>query len=69
MEQTTKSLEKVAQNIEDFMELLSTMQDDESDALFEKEDAVIDSLESLMRLRKKLKNLQSNLDKLTSSSD
>jgi len=68
MEQTTKSLEKVAQNIEDFMELLSTMKDDESDELFEKEDAVIDSLESLMRLRKKLKNLQHDLDKLTSSS-
>ena len=68
MEQTTKSLEQVAQNIEDFMELLSTMQDDESDELFEKEDAVIDSLESLMRLRKKLKNLQSDLEKLTSSS-
>ena len=65
MEQTTKSLEEVAKNIEDFMELLSTMQDDESDELFEKEDAVIDSLESLMRLRKKLKNLQGDLDRLT----
>ena len=66
MEKTTKSLEMVAQNIEDFMELLSTMQDDKSDEFFEKEDAVIDSLESLMRLRKKLKNLQDDLDKLTS---
>ena len=65
MEQTTKSLEEVAKNIEDFMELLSTMQDDESDELFEKEDAVIDSLEGLMRLRKKLKNLQSDLVNLT----
>ena len=66
MEKTTKSLEGVAQNIEDFMELLSTMQDDKSDELFEKEDAVIDSLESLMCLRKKLKNLQGDLDKLIS---
>ncbi len=68
MEQTTKSLEEVAKNIEDFMELLTTMQDDEADELFEKEDAVIDSLEELMRLRKKLKNLQTDLDNLTSSS-
>ena len=65
IEQTTKSLEEVAKNIEDFMGLLSTMQDDETDELFEKEDAVIDSLESLMRLRKKLKNLQTDLDNLT----
>jgi methyl-accepting chemotaxis protein len=67
MGQTTESLEKVAENIEDFMELLSTMQEDESEALFEKEDAVIDSLEGLMRLRKKLKNLQRDLDSLISS--
>ena len=67
MEQTTKSLEEVAKNIEDFMELLSSMKDDETDELLEKEDAVIDSLEGLMRLRKKLKNLQMDLDKLTSS--
>jgi len=65
MQQTTKSLEKVAKNIEDFMELLSTMQENETDELFKKEDAVIDSLEELMRLRKKLKNLQIDLDKLT----
>jgi len=66
MEQTTTSLEEVAKNIEDFMELLSTMQDEASEALFEKEDAVIDSLESLMCLRKKLKNLQSDLESLIS---
>jgi len=65
MQQTTQSLEKVAKNIEDFMELLSTMQENETDELFKKEDAVIDSLEELMRLRKKLKNLQIELDKLT----
>jgi len=66
MEQTTKSLEEVAKNIENFMELLSTMQDDESERLFEQEDAVIDSLETIMRLRKKLKYLQKDLNTLTS---
>jgi len=64
MKQTTKSLEDVARNIEDFMELLSIMQEDETDKLFKKEDAVIDSLEELMRLRKKLKNLQMDLKSL-----
>ena len=67
--QTTKSLEEVAKNIEDFMELLSTMQEDESDKLFEKEDVVIDSLESLMRLRKKLKTLQKDLNNLISTKE
>jgi hypothetical protein len=64
MTQSIKSLEEVAQNIEIFMEFLSTMQDKKSDELFEKEDAVIDSLEMLMRLRKKLKDLKIELDKL-----
>ena len=67
MEQTTKSLEEVAQNIENFMELLSSMQTDESETLFEKEDAVIDSLETIMRLRKKLKYLQNDLNTLTAT--
>ena len=67
MNQTTKSLEDVARNIEDFMELLSIMQEDETDNLFEKEDAVIDSLEELMRLRKKLRNLQMDLKSLIPS--
>jgi len=65
IEQTTKSLEQVAENIENFMSLLSTMNQDESDKLFNQEDAVIDSLEVLMRLRKKLKNLQNDLESLT----
>jgi methyl-accepting chemotaxis protein len=64
MEQTTKSLEQVAENIENFMSLLSTMNSDESEKLFNQEDAVIDSLEALMRLRKKLKYLQKDLDNL-----
>jgi len=65
MVQTTKALKEVEHNIEGFMEFLSTMKNDESNELFEKEDAVINSLEGLMRLRKKLKNLQSDLDELT----
>jgi hypothetical protein len=65
IEQTSDSLKEVALNIEDFMELIATMQEDESDELFEKEDAVIDSLETLMRLRKKLKDLKEELHNLT----
>ena len=65
MVESIKSLEDVAQNIENFMELLSTMQEKESDELFQKEDAVIDSLETLMRLRKRLKDLKVALDNLT----
>jgi len=65
MVQTTKALKEVEHNIEGFMEFLSTMKNDESNELFEKEDAVINSLEGLMRLGKKLKNLQGDLDELT----
>ena len=64
MEQTTKALEEVEHNIEDFIGLLATMQDGESDELFEKEDAVIESLESLMKLRERLGSLKGNLDRL-----
>ena len=64
MRQTTQSLEEVAENIEDFMELLSTMQEGESEALFEREDAVIDSLETIMTLRKKLKYLEKDVKEL-----
>jgi hypothetical protein len=65
MTQSIKSLEEVAQNIENFMELLSTMNPKESDDFFKKEDAVIDSLDTLMSLRKRLKDLKIELDKLT----
>lgn len=64
MNQSIKSLEEVAQNIENFMELLSTMNPKESDDFFKKEDAVIDSLDTLMHLRKRLKDLKIELDKL-----
>jgi len=64
MDKSIKSLEEVAQNIENFMELLSTMNPDASDDFFKKEDAVIDSLDTLMHLRKKLKSLKLELEKL-----
>lgn len=64
IEQTTHALEGVEQNIEDFMELLSIMQSNESDKLFEKEDAVIDSLETLMQLKDRLVDLKGDLNKL-----
>jgi len=63
---TTIALEEVEQKIEDLMTLISQMQDEESDALYQKEDAVIDSLETLMNLTDRLKDLHKDLDKLTS---
>jgi len=66
IEHTTVALEEVEQKIEDLMSLISQMQGKESNALYQKEDAVIDSLETLMNLTKELKNLQQDLNKLTS---
>jgi hypothetical protein len=45
------------------------MQEEESSALYQKEDAVIDSLEILMTLTNQLKNLHQELNKLTSSNN
>jgi len=64
IEHTTVAIEAVEQNIEDFITLLSEMQNDESGDLSQKEDAVIDSLDTLMSLTDKLKNLKSDLEKL-----
>lgn len=69
IEHTTVSLEEVEKKIEDFMALLSQMQDEESNALSQKEDAVIDSLEALMNLTDRLKDLHKDLDELTSSNN
>jgi|GEM_PF-1984993 len=69
IEHTTVALEEVEQKIEDLMTLISQMQEEESDALYQKEDAVIDSLETLMNLTNQLKNLQQDLNRLTSSSN
>jgi len=64
MLQSTQALEEVARHIEDFMTLVSSMQEEQSEILFEKEDAVIDSLETLMSLRQKLKHLRKDLNHL-----
>lgn len=66
---TTIALEEVEQKIEDFMTLLSQMQEEESDILSQREDAVIDSLETVMNLRDRLKDLHKDLDKLTSTNN
>ena len=66
---TTMALEEVEQKIEDLMTLISQMQEEESNALYQKEDAVIDSLEALMNLTNQLKDLQKDLNKLTSSNN
>jgi len=67
IEHTTVALEEVEQKIEDMMTLISQMDDEVSDKYVQKEDAVIDSLETLMNLRDRLKDLHKDLDKLTSS--
>ena len=69
IEHTTVALEEVEQKIEDLMTLISQMQEGKNDALYQKEDAVIDSLETLMNLTKQLKNLEQDLNKLTSSNN
>ena len=69
IEYTTVALEKVEIKIEDMMILISQMQDKESSTLYQKEDAVIDSLETLMSLANQLKNLQQELNKLTSANN
>jgi len=69
IEHTTVALEKVEIKIEDMMILISQMQDKESSTLYQKEDAVIDSLETLMSLANQLKNLQQELNKLTSANN
>ncbi len=67
MDNSIKSLEEVAENIENFMELLAVMNPKESDEFFKKEDAVIDALDTLMRLRRRLKDLKIELDNLAHS--
>ena len=69
IEHSTVALEEVEQKIEDLMSLISQMQEKESDDLYQKEDAVIDSLETLMNLTNQLKDLQQDLNKLTSSNN
>jgi len=65
IEHTTDALEELEENIEDFISLLSQMQEKQGDNLSQKEDAVIDSLEIVMQLTQRLKNLHKDLDNLT----
>jgi len=61
---TSKSLEIVESNIELLISLLHKMKRDEKEAIYKKEDAVIESLETLMDLTQYLKNLKKDLEKL-----
>jgi len=61
---SSKSLEEVERNIENFIELLATMEDKPSDEVFKKEDVVIESLEKLSSLNKTLKQLRVELKEL-----
>jgi len=61
---TTKSIEAIEHNIEGFMELLATMEDKNSDEIFKKEDAVIESLETLISLKDRLNSLREDLKEL-----
>lgn len=65
---TITSLEDTEQKIENFMYLLAKMQQEDSD-FSKKEDAVIESLDTLMNLSERLKDLQKELDKLTYSNN
>jgi len=69
IEHSYKSLAHIESNIEDFLELLSAMDEDESidKELTKKEDALIQSLEELTSSTLKLENLKSDLDNLVSS--
>lgn len=67
IEHTIEAIEKVEYHIEDFISLLSKMQNQENNALSQKEDAVIESLETLMNLTDRLADLNKDLDQLISS--
>ena len=68
IEHSYKSLEHIESNIEDFLELLSAMDDNEAidKELTKKEDAIIQSLEELTSSTLKLQNLKDDLDNLIS---
>jgi len=63
---TSKSLEQIEDNIEEFLTLLNTMDENkEIDVeMTKKEDAVIQSLDELMNITAALDNLQSDLENL-----
>jgi hypothetical protein len=64
IEQTTNSLKEIENNIEQFLEILSLNNQEIDIDLMKKEDAVIQSLDELMRASTKLNNLKSDLNKI-----
>jgi hypothetical protein len=66
MDNSLNSLEKIEDNIEEFLELIILMskEKDIDTQITKKEDIVIESLEELMHLKAKLKNLKNNLNNL-----
>ncbi len=70
LSRSTHSLEQLAQRIEAYMELIAQMQKSDVDAeeIFRREDTVIDALETLMRLRRQLNQLEKKLEHLIHAS-
>ncbi len=70
LSRSTHSLEQLAQRIEAYMELIAQMQKSDADAeeIFRREDTVIDALETLMRLRRQLNQLEKKLEHLIHAS-
>jgi len=64
IEHTTKSLQTVQDNIEEFLELLYMQNNDIDIELAKKEDAIIESLDELINLTSKLHRLKDDLNKL-----
>jgi len=69
IEHSYNSLNQVEKDIEDFLELIYTMQDEQiiDKELTKREDALIHSLEELTTSTKKLQNLKIDLDALVST--
>ena len=61
---TIMTLESVEKNIELLISLIDEMQPKDKENLYKKEDAVIESLETLMALTEYLRNLKNDLEKL-----
>jgi len=62
---TTKALEEVEQRIEMLLTLIREMNDSQRESLSKKEDAVIESLETLTELTHYMESLKKELQKLT----
>ncbi len=67
LQHSSQALEAIDQKIEDFLELISVMQEGKSidKTLSQKEDALIESLEALSHCAQKLNDLKNDLDTLT----